>query len=296
MLSCPVPASPLSLMSVEDDTNPRSSWGSSRGLERGFALTFRALFSRLELLTAEITEATDSVERFVRKLTLCEGKLGVARLLSLVSPTGHSLISWAAACGQTEIVKLLMDHGAAVGPGDDVRTVAARMLQVILESSVGRGPSRVGSVFHAVSVKFRRRGDRRESEMLTCVSMRVVVCISLHFPAGCAWPGGQSRVSRSCFNRRREPERCRRRPEHTCGNLSQLDADRTRPSIRNRPQTFLVVSLFCRVAGRRLGTATIVLLNSDRVGTSIKASPIEDGRAGREWIGWRSTSVRAMLP
>lgn len=85
---------------------------------------------RFQLLSTEITDATNFAEYLTQKQAWCEGKLAVARTLSLVSPAGHSLVSWAAACGQTEVVKILMDHGATAGPGDEARTVSASIIQV----------------------------------------------------------------------------------------------------------------------------------------------------------------------
>lgn len=85
---------------------------------------------RVGLLVGEIASASASMEYLSQKQAWGEDRLGVARLLSLVSPAGHSLISWAAACGQTEVVKVLMDHGATAGPGDETRAVSASIIQV----------------------------------------------------------------------------------------------------------------------------------------------------------------------
>lgn len=87
---------------------------------------------RLKLLTEETTDATNSIEYLSHKRAWCEDKLVVARLLSIVSPAGHSLVAWAAACGQAEIVKVLMDHGATAGPGDETKAISASILQVYI--------------------------------------------------------------------------------------------------------------------------------------------------------------------
>ncbi|CAM9821893.1 unnamed protein product, partial [Choristocarpus tenellus] len=50
--------------------------------------------------------------------------------MQLTSPMGHSLLSWAAACGQAAIVEVLIDHGAEPGFGDDIRSVSATIIQV----------------------------------------------------------------------------------------------------------------------------------------------------------------------
>ena len=86
--------------------------------------------SSLQLLSKEIASATTSEEYLTQRRAWGEGRLAVARLLSLVSPAGHSLVSWAAACGQTEVVGILMNHGATAEHGDEVRTVAASIIQV----------------------------------------------------------------------------------------------------------------------------------------------------------------------
>lgn len=71
-----------------------------------------------------------SMKSLSQKRSLGEERLGVARLLSLVYPTGHSLVSWAAAFGRTEVVELLLDHVAIVGPGDETRSASAAVIQV----------------------------------------------------------------------------------------------------------------------------------------------------------------------
>lgn len=82
------------------------------------------------MLTEEIASATTSAEYLTQKRAWVEDRLGVARLLSLFSPAGHSLVSWAAACGQTEIVEILMSHGATAELGDETRVVSASIIQV----------------------------------------------------------------------------------------------------------------------------------------------------------------------
>ncbi|CAM9523835.1 unnamed protein product, partial [Ectocarpus sp. 4 AP-2014] len=83
----------------------------------------------LQVLTEEIASATTSAEYLTQKRQWVEDRLGVARLLSLFSPAGHSLVSWAAACGQAEIVKTLMSHGATAELGDETRAVSASIIQ-----------------------------------------------------------------------------------------------------------------------------------------------------------------------
>lgn len=84
----------------------------------------------IQVLSEEITSATASTEYLSQKRAWGEDRLGVARLLSLFSPAGHSLVSWAAACGQTEVVEILMDHGATAELGDETRAVSASIIQV----------------------------------------------------------------------------------------------------------------------------------------------------------------------
>lgn len=92
--------------------------------------TFIVSKNSLQLLSKEIAHATASAEYLSQKHAWGEGRLAVARLLSLVSPAGHSLVSWAAACGQLEVVEVLMNHGATAELGDEVRTVASSIIQV----------------------------------------------------------------------------------------------------------------------------------------------------------------------
>lgn len=82
------------------------------------------------MLSEEVTSATASTEYLSQKRAWGEDRLGVARLLSLFSPAGHSLVSWAAACGQTEVVEILMNHGATAELGDETQAVSASIIQV----------------------------------------------------------------------------------------------------------------------------------------------------------------------
>lgn len=82
------------------------------------------------MLSEEITSDTAAAEYLSQKRAWGEDRLGVARLLSLFSPAGHSLVSWAAACGQTEVVEVLMNHGATAELGDETRAVSASVIQV----------------------------------------------------------------------------------------------------------------------------------------------------------------------
>ena len=85
----------------------------------------------INLLLAEIAKATASTEFLSRKCSRGKDRLYVARLFSVVSPAGHSLISWAAACGKTGIIEVLLDHGASAGPDDETRAASAAIIQVI---------------------------------------------------------------------------------------------------------------------------------------------------------------------
>lgn len=83
------------------------------------------------MLSEEISDAGTRAEYLSQKRAWGEDRLGVARLLSLFSPAGHSLVSWAAACGQTEAVEILMKHGATAELGDEIRVVSASIIQVL---------------------------------------------------------------------------------------------------------------------------------------------------------------------
>lgn len=84
----------------------------------------------LQVLSEEIEKATTSAEYLSQKRAWGEDRLGVARLMALFSPAGHSLLSWAAACGQTGVVEILMNHGATADLGDETRAVSASIIQV----------------------------------------------------------------------------------------------------------------------------------------------------------------------
>ncbi|CAM9257041.1 unnamed protein product, partial [Chrysoparadoxa australica] len=84
---------------------------------------------RSHVLRSELEEAEGEARVLKQKVTWCEERLQVATLFSLRSASGHSLMSWAAACGQAEITDLLLEHGGTPGYGDEYLNLCARVVQ-----------------------------------------------------------------------------------------------------------------------------------------------------------------------
>ena len=58
----------------------------------------------------------------------------VAKMFQAVSKAGHTLVSWAAAVGQPDILELLFEHGGAPGYTDEVYTLCATVVQIVFRN------------------------------------------------------------------------------------------------------------------------------------------------------------------
>ena len=84
---------------------------------------------RRSMLRQEDEEAGKRLAMSNRKLRNVKQKLHLHRLMSHVSESGHSLLSWASAYGYEDVVDILIDHGANLGLGDEHLSLAARLIQ-----------------------------------------------------------------------------------------------------------------------------------------------------------------------
>lgn len=81
------------------------------------------------MLEQEQEEANKRFAMSIQKLRTLKEKLHVHRLMSHVTESGHSLLSWASAYGNKDIVQILISHGANLGLGDEYLSLAARLIQ-----------------------------------------------------------------------------------------------------------------------------------------------------------------------
>ena len=58
-------------------------------------------------------------------------KIEVARIMAFIVPNGHTVLSWACAVGNVDVVRELLKKGATVGYGDDYFVWSARIIQAI---------------------------------------------------------------------------------------------------------------------------------------------------------------------
>ena len=84
---------------------------------------------RLNLLKSEAEDAEGRVRWAERRIDGGERKLTVAKLFAIVTPSGHSLLSWASAWGSVEIIDTFLDHGAYPGYGDAYAYICAKVIQ-----------------------------------------------------------------------------------------------------------------------------------------------------------------------
>lgn len=85
---------------------------------------------RIALLQGEIDDAQSRVRWAQRRIEGGEKKLQIAKLFAIVTPSGHSLLSWAAAWGNLEILDIFLDHGAYPGYGDEYADLCVRVFQL----------------------------------------------------------------------------------------------------------------------------------------------------------------------
>lgn len=144
----------------------------------------------IQVLSEEISSANTSAEYLSQKRAWGEDRLGVARLLSLFSPAGHSLVSWAAACGQTEAVEILMNHGATAELGDEIRVVSASIIQVVgvrvvLRSAAKGWCTHIGCLPYFTLLWFHGKGQCTAS-IVTCFrdfdQKECFISFSAHLP------------------------------------------------------------------------------------------------------------------
>ena len=84
---------------------------------------------RLTLLQNELADINSRLRWAQRRIDGGEAKLSVAKLFAIVTPSGHSLLSYASAWGNTEIVDQFLDHGAYPGYGDSYNSLCAKVIQ-----------------------------------------------------------------------------------------------------------------------------------------------------------------------
>ncbi|GMH54017.1 hypothetical protein TrLO_g12787 [Triparma laevis f. longispina] len=84
---------------------------------------------RLNLLKHDLEDAEGRVRWAERRREGGEKKLSIAKLFAIVTPSGHSLLSWASAWGNLEVVDCFLDHGAYPGYGDAYCQLCAKVVQ-----------------------------------------------------------------------------------------------------------------------------------------------------------------------
>jgi hypothetical protein len=83
-----------------------------RTTTNGDKIDHKVLQERSVMLTRELEELSASITANANRVSSLRRMLEVRDLLKVVSRGGHSILSWAAGCGDEEIVKLLLKRGA----------------------------------------------------------------------------------------------------------------------------------------------------------------------------------------
>ena len=81
------------------------------------------------MLRQEQEEANKRLAMNNQRLRTLKEKLHIHRVMSHVTESGHSLLSWASAYGDENIVDVLISHGGNLGLCDEHLTLAARLIQ-----------------------------------------------------------------------------------------------------------------------------------------------------------------------
>lgn len=85
--------------------------------------------SRLNILKQELKENIIQMNLVMKQKEEISRKIEVAKIMAFITPSGHTILSWACAVGNAEIVQLLLQKGATVGYGDDYNISSAKIIQ-----------------------------------------------------------------------------------------------------------------------------------------------------------------------
>ena len=97
----------------------------------------RVLTSGCAILQREIDNVLASIQNNSNHVLQLRRKLEVGRLMKFVTG-GYSILSWAAATGNVEVIKILLKRGAHTGIGDDCMEWCATIIQVAYRNHQSR--------------------------------------------------------------------------------------------------------------------------------------------------------------
>jgi ankyrin repeat protein len=89
----------------------------------------KMMTARLNDLQSQAELAMEDYHKNLNLVDKYKAKLRVAKLLEHREPTGHTPFTWACACGNNEIIKLLLRHGATMGADATHLKMAATAIQ-----------------------------------------------------------------------------------------------------------------------------------------------------------------------
>ena len=92
------------------------------------------IVSRSSILKQEYDDTSTSVQTTSKYISQLRRKIEVSRLMNHVNG-GHTILSWAAALGNEQIVKLLLKHGGNTSLGNDCLEYCATIIQVAFRHS-----------------------------------------------------------------------------------------------------------------------------------------------------------------
>lgn len=86
----------------------------------------------------EVENVLKKEKAIVAQLAMHRRRVEVCRLLEFPSRAGHTAFSFAAACGEIEMIDLLLNHGANPGLSDRERIYSAKVLQFVIRHHLWR--------------------------------------------------------------------------------------------------------------------------------------------------------------
>ena len=114
---------------VEEETSLRVSYETlDNGLWKARE-NYRRIFSDCAVVENVIDDYKEKLNEAENVLAKTLKHLRVAELLSYRSEGGHNALTWACANGKTDMVAVLIDHGASLAYEDDHYQLAAKIIQ-----------------------------------------------------------------------------------------------------------------------------------------------------------------------
>ena len=143
-------------------------------------IAYRRVFSDCGVLVNVLDDYRLELAEAENVLAVTSKHLRVAELLSYRGESGHNALTWAAGNGRTEMVEILIDHGASLGYEDDHIQLAAKIIQYQYRYQLYK--RRRGKWHKLVALKFKMKEIAHIFTMRNMVSQIRKVRLQIRCP------------------------------------------------------------------------------------------------------------------